>query len=410
MIILDTNILWGMALRGSTAELLRAIRASTVERVAVPWLVMEELAAKQALAYLEKHQAAEEALRHLKRATPWGRVQGPGACDLERVRAHWREEYGHLVEVLVTKDELIREGAYREANQIAPCRTVRSNGKDYKIGARDAAIWLTAIDYAEDHDDEMVFFVSGNTTDFGDGSSLPLPMAGDIANIADRFQVLTSLDGLISRFTKPAEVDTELVEKALRSHQSVMAVRALVDSPAAFTHSIACSVAPARGITAATTAGMFQWYGTPEVELDSVWDVSAHRIGTHVWCTATARWLCHGFGNAFGTPGTAGTSVIGAAWETRVLLSLTHAEPELTFLRHEGPTALRPRDGARLPSLMPNRPTPEDGVHSTTEMSLLLVLAQNGDRDARDALAMRLRHRYAEWHPEWLESPRATDP
>ncbi|WP_178798510.1 hypothetical protein [Streptomyces sp. MNU77] len=45
MIILDTCILRGCGLDSSSAEVLRAIRTAGVERVSVPWMVMEELSA-----------------------------------------------------------------------------------------------------------------------------------------------------------------------------------------------------------------------------------------------------------------------------------------------------------------------------------------------------------------------------
>lgn len=397
MIILDTNILWGMSLRGSSAELLRAISASDVERVAVPWLVMEELAAKQALAYQEKYEAADKALRELKRATPWGGVKGLGNRDLERVRAHWRQEYGHLVDILPMKEDAYREGAYREANQIAPCRTVRSNGKDYKIGARDAAIWLTAIDYAEGHDDELVYFVSGNTTDFGDGTKLPDAMFGDIVNVADRFEVLTSLDEVISRFTKPAEADVEQVVEALRTPSSLAAVTEYAASTTAFTHPFMCNTAPHRGVGIESHSFADQWLGPPSVALDSVRDVSAHRIGSHVWCTATVRWLLHGFGALYRSPDYA---VIGVAWETRVLLSPTGAEPKLTFLRHVGPRLLRPDDVVRLPSLWAEVSDSEAGEPGPEKTELLLQLLAD-DVGARSVRELQLKRWMEDWHPTW---------
>ncbi|GGU02193.1 hypothetical protein GCM10010272_54190 [Streptomyces lateritius] len=58
--------------------------------------------------------------------------------------------------------------------------------------------------------------------------------------------------------------------------------------------------------------------GLRSVALDSVRDISARSIGTHVWCTASVRWLLHGFGALYRS---AACAVISAAWETRILLS-----------------------------------------------------------------------------------------
>ncbi|MFI9248165.1 hypothetical protein ACIGXF_37675 [Streptomyces sp. NPDC053086] len=59
-----------------------------------------------------------------------------------------------------------------------------------EIGARDAAIWLTAIEYAREHPDEKVYFVSKNTKDFGDGTAYPYPMNEDVAGFGERFVLL----------------------------------------------------------------------------------------------------------------------------------------------------------------------------------------------------------------------------
>ncbi|RPK83279.1 hypothetical protein EES45_07235 [Streptomyces sp. ADI97-07] len=404
MIILDTNILWGTKLRGSSAELLRAIRASHVERVAVPWLVMEKLAAKRALAYEEKYEAADKALRDLKQAKPWGNVQGPGRRDLERAREYWREEYGRLVEVIPPKDAHFREGAYREANRIDPCRTVRSHGKDHKVGARDAAIWLSAIDYAVEHEDELVFFVSGNTKDFGDGTSLPPAMVGDIAGVADRFEILTSLDGLIERFTKPAEADLSQVEEAARAPESLAAVVELAASGAST--NFLCTEAPHHGIRSASSPVATRWLGPPSVALESVEDVSAHRIGDHLWCTATVRWLLHGFGTLFDSPK---PSVIGAAWTTRVLLSLSGAEPRLTLLHHEEPTALRRGDAASLPSLWAQGADAEAAEPGMAETELLLGFLKD-DAGARSLRELQLYHWIENWHPRYRYGGRIKPP
>ncbi|MER5890320.1 hypothetical protein ABT160_41385 [Streptomyces sp. NPDC001941] len=92
MIILDTCVLKSTSLRGPEAELLRAISAVGVESFGAPWIVVEELAAQQALSYARKYEAARAAVADLARATPWGGCpyvfgQGPrpvGSCGQGR--------------------------------------------------------------------------------------------------------------------------------------------------------------------------------------------------------------------------------------------------------------------------------------------------------------------------------------
>ncbi|MFB6961856.1 hypothetical protein ACFCYB_33960 [Streptomyces sp. NPDC056309] len=135
--------------QSSSADLLRTIKMVGSDRVGAPWMVMEELAAQQAIKYQELHERAAQALEALRQATPWGGglpVQ-LGCCDTERAREHWRSVWGDLVEVIPTSDKAVRQALFREANCLAPCR----ESKSQKIGSRDAAIWLSAVEYATEH-------------------------------------------------------------------------------------------------------------------------------------------------------------------------------------------------------------------------------------------------------------------
>ncbi|MFI9247979.1 PIN domain-containing protein [Streptomyces sp. NPDC053086] len=182
MIILDANIIKGTSLRSSVADMLRAIRAAGVERVGTPWIAVEEVAAQQVLAYQAKHDAARAAVDELHKATPWDHVAHPKRWQDEHVREHWRERYASITEVLETSPAVYQQALYRETNLIEPCKTVNS-GK-HKTGARDAAIWLTAVEYARDHPEETVYFVSNDTDHSSDGK-LPEPMQRDIAGMED---------------------------------------------------------------------------------------------------------------------------------------------------------------------------------------------------------------------------------
>lgn len=57
------------------------------------------------------------------------------------------------IEVLPTSEKALREGLQREMNVLPPCRfyEVKENGSPVKIGGSDAAIWLTAVEYAPEH-------------------------------------------------------------------------------------------------------------------------------------------------------------------------------------------------------------------------------------------------------------------
>ncbi|WP_329149404.1 PIN domain-containing protein [Streptomyces niveus] len=132
------------------------------------------------------------------------------------MRKHWRKKFGELVEVLPTSEVVMAQALFREANALPPCKQTGSPNNKKKSGARDAAIWLTAVAYAHDHPNETVFFfVSDNTKDFGDGSSHAFPMKEDIAGLGERFVHLTSLGQLLDRFAQPAKVDQAQVSNRL---------------------------------------------------------------------------------------------------------------------------------------------------------------------------------------------------
>ncbi|MGW3381982.1 PIN domain-containing protein [Streptomyces albogriseolus] len=194
MIILDTNILTKSGIDSATTDLVKIIRSSGIERVAVPWVVLEELTAHRAVPYRRKYEAAEAALRSLTEGTPWPiRVPLP-QMDLQRFQDEWREKWLDVVDVVPTSEAVLKQALMREANLLPPCKqvTINEGGDTAKIGGRDAAIWLTAVEYAREHPDETVYFVSKNTTDFGDGVAFPYPMNEDLTGIEDRFVLLTT--------------------------------------------------------------------------------------------------------------------------------------------------------------------------------------------------------------------------
>jgi hypothetical protein len=175
-------------------------------------MVQEEFVAHRVLRHVEAHAAAVSATRDLSRAAPWLREPGPGAFNRDEASDYWRKAYGRLFEILDTSGDAARQALLREANCEKPAKG--PDAKD-KGGARDAAIWLSAVEYLKGNPDEKAFFVTGNTRDFGDGSEFPAPMSDDIKGIEDRLQVLTSFDSVVSEFSTPLDIDEEDTERDL---------------------------------------------------------------------------------------------------------------------------------------------------------------------------------------------------
>ncbi|MFE5974378.1 PIN domain-containing protein [Streptomyces sp. NPDC056460] len=306
MIILDTNVIRGMRLDSSDVEILRAVVATGTDHVAVPHMAMEELAAQRAGEYLEVHQKAARALRDLRgrshRTEP--KLEEP---DAEGVRRMWRERYNFL-QVLPPNGDAALEGLYREANCLPPAGTKGDGNKKVKVGARDVVIWLTAVEYAREHPDETVYFVSSNHKDFTKGTgTYPPPMDSDVAELGDRFVHLTNLAELLESLAPKLQVDAADVRGLLKQHTEYVKLRA---------GSIWRSVTPFDVRTREGDAASAQTWAFPEdvrVRLVAVQDIEAYQLGPNSWVVATARWEFVGLAIS--------KALVQAActWETRIL-------------------------------------------------------------------------------------------
>jgi hypothetical protein len=343
LIILDANIIKGVSLRGPVADILRAIRAAEVERVGTPWIAVEEIAAQEALSYAKKHEAAMEAVEALRKATPWEHVHHPKQWSAEHVRRHWREKYSSVTEVLETSHRAYQEALYRETNQIAPCKTVNS-GK-HKTGARDAAIWLTAVEYAEAHKDETVYFVSKDSDMSEDGQLLP-EMQKDIADMEHRFHLFTSLDDVVTKFATKVEARAEDARELLDTEESHATILAATRNASRRYRVVSGMPMPsaANGDARRMLSRTGSWSPTA-VALDEVLEVSGHQVGNHHYFTAWVRWLLRDDRMVRGE-----VHERGYAWETRVLLS-TAVDQAMTVLDFRRPGPISEEDVPNVPEL-----------------------------------------------------------
>jgi hypothetical protein len=333
LIILDACIIRALDLNDSSADLLRTLRA-VGERVAMPWMVAEELLAQRAIFHQDAHDAADAALKTFARHTPWKLNMPVEGADTERVRKHWQAAFGTVVETLRPSPTAMREALYREVNVLPPCK---SQGKG-KTGARDALIWLTAVEYAREHPEETVCFVSGNTRDFGNGSAYPPPMNRDVADLGDRFIHFTTLDEVIKRFTKPAETDAVLAAEILGSSTVLREMGHAAEKRLGSQGETFTCTTLGREVGQETALMPGEGWVSARASLRSVDKVRAYRIGEHEWYTAVARWCISGMAY-FGEPEFSAGSA-GASWTTSVLFTPDTADPRVTILRHDSPHAL----------------------------------------------------------------------
>ncbi|MGM9337556.1 PIN domain-containing protein [Streptomyces murinus] len=363
LIILDTCILRECGLGSSSTDLLRAIRAAGAQSASVPWMVLEELAAQQAVKYVQKHEAAERAVKALTEVTPWEYQARLAPAVPDNVREHWRTEWRSVVDVIPTSEAALREAAFREANGLAPCK-IQEGGRSTKTGFRDAAIWLSAIEYAREHPHEEVFFVSSNTRDFGNGSGdYRAPMDQDVWNTGNLTH-LTSLDDVISRFAPSTDIEDGRAQTILKSEAVLTEAGRVAHSTL---RTFRCTIASGALGRQTELGQVTVWMEQPAAVLDSIKDVDAYKIGDHEWCTASVRWILAGRALLQG-----GTHLVtaGCSWETRVLFSLSAGtDARLTILRSSAPAHISTRVFDGLPILI----DPPSSIPQTVEKATAFI-------------------------------------
>ncbi len=359
MIIFDTNVLFGLSPDDPKFDLLLALKQSGQQQVSIPWMVQEELVAQRVLTHAKAHNAAVSATRDLNRVAPWLHERSPKPFNRSEASDYWRRAYGRLLEIVETSGDVARQALLREANCEKPAKG--PDAKD-KGGARDAAIWLSVVEYLKSNPDEKVYFVTANTRDFGDGSEFPAPMAEDIKGLEDRLALLTSFDSVVSAFSTPLDIDEEHIEKDLASLLTSEAALTLLAG--AGRELLAAQTGPWGGnavqaflseLVPADTypqVSWSTWASEPKVVLRRVQDVAGHKIGEDAWYTAIVDWILVGLASvpsamstplaphAFSVP-----TRIACQWRTKLLFSSRTGEP---------PVLLQywPRNLSTLPSTM----------------------------------------------------------
>lgn len=368
MIIFDTNILRGVTRRNPKFDVLRVLKRSGVQSAGIPWMVLEELTAKQVLEYTSSYEQAAAAIRSLNRRIPWAiPARFDAVRETERASEYWRGQYEEVLEIIPTSEESAKEALAREAYCQKPAKTDPGS----KGGARDAAIWLSVVQYLKKNPAEEVFFVTNNTDDFGDGTRYPEPMASDLGDMQARLTILTSFDEVIARFTEQIEVSDGEVRRLLEI---------VINDPAS---ALSASASKRTGIYTGTFIGdgrsipvhWFSWKTPPSALIRSVGNGSGHRIGDHEWYTATVDWALIGDVDSvlpvrlLGSPKAPMSGQIACQWHTKVLFSVG-GNLEFTIVDYDSPTELDPDDRAVLQSLIDR----SIGISSEQEPPALSVL------------------------------------
>ncbi|WP_457029305.1 PIN domain-containing protein [Kitasatospora sp. P5_F3] len=339
MLFLDTNILKGVSLRGPEAELLHVLRTVKAERAAAPETVLVELAAQEHIRHQAKLKAVEDALKELRRASPWMTIPPVPLGRPGDAREYWRAQYLKVVDPIKPSVKVYEEALFREANVLPPCKTV---GKDAKTGARDAVIWLTAVEYAREHPDEIIRFVSRDS-DFRRVTESGRSLQQDIEDLEDRFHTYTTLGEVLAEFATSVTVTAEQVTNLLNSElcQRLTRQRAarvyfrsiLVDYPM-------YEPLLRNYLKAALKDGL-------TMVLAEVVDPRAYEISGHTWYTADAHWvIACPVPTPFG-----GDGFFLQRWSNRVMASEAADSEGFTMLKADRLQAAEDDDAELFPGL-----------------------------------------------------------
>ncbi|WOX22713.1 PIN domain-containing protein [Streptomyces solicathayae] len=272
MIIFDTNAVNELDPHGSKADLIRLLRKAGLE-VAAPWVVIEELTAHKLYEYQRHFDLMLRQHQELARLEP--NLAGlPPTFRGERFADHWRNQYSDIFAVLPTSQSALRTAVLRESACIKPAKVDKSK----KSGGRDVAVWFSILEHLGENPEAKVYFVSNNTTDFGEPDKWPFPLNLDLGESVHRITHLLNFEDALKEFTEEAEAP-EGIQEALTARLSSRESTATM----------------AREAWRRVGRSHFRMKGgdaPPKVRVsfDSIEPVECRRIGSSVWYWSKVKW------------------------------------------------------------------------------------------------------------------------
>ncbi|MER5699473.1 hypothetical protein ACWDBO_48870 [Streptomyces mirabilis] len=214
-------------------------------------------------------------------------------------------------------------------------------------------------------------------------------MGTDIAALEERFVHLTGLGEVIDRFTEPTTVEQDVIQRAVESEGVLGTISRLAhilgggDKSAAWLKAIGGSVFPCKVADENQEpihVSADGWlHDALRARPTTISDVESYRVGDHVWCTATVRWLVYGNALFGGFP-----KMAACAFETRILFAPDNDDPRLTVLRH---SPFEPATDAEFAELKPiltwNFLSSAGELRARTAVNEDMLLKIAADRDTK---------------------------
>jgi PIN domain len=177
VISLDTNQVLGQAPDGALIRMLQKVAGHTGHELVMPEIVVEEYLAHYRQEVEVAAKKARDAISDLRRLVPsWYSGASSFGSVAEMAEKTRRDQLAQIFRIHPTPAEAWREALFREARRRPPAKT---SWEKPGSGARDVAIWLTAVDACRASGVET-HFVTANSSDFGKEGSLRPELAQDL--------------------------------------------------------------------------------------------------------------------------------------------------------------------------------------------------------------------------------------
>lgn len=284
MISLDTNQVLHKTPDGALLRMLHKVAEQTGHDLVLPEMVIEEYLAHYRRDVQVAAKKARDAIDRLRRLFPSWPGQAPsfGSVD-EMAEKSRRDQLEKIFRTHPTPSGTWQEAMLREARRRPPAKTSWENPGS---GARDVAVWLTAVDACRTSG-AKTYFVTANSSDFGNEGSLRPELVQDLddrlGDNANLFHYCPDIPTLMSELG---------IENARRPEDSSigsavpvrMAIEAALTDNQVFFEFM-------QGIPDLTFKFVGAFEGVQDLRFERLQDkVEAYRIGESVWACARGRW------------------------------------------------------------------------------------------------------------------------
>lgn len=283
MIVLDTNELQhARPPDGPLLAMLQTLAKQTGHTLALPEIVLEEHLGHYGHAVNDAYSRRLAATRDLRvLVRHWSIEDRP----LKVVPTAVQDRTSRLQQVftiLRTPDWACREALLREARRVPPAAI---SWDRQGSGARDAAIWLTAVDKLVSERDLRIYFVSGDSAAFGKvalKAELAAELLDKLGPRAGAFHYCNGLGALLAELAtkRPEPPDTqrlaatEPVREAVFEALTAPDLLSQLTGAAGLMGAFSTSISDRGTLTNGTRAGQ----------------VVAYEIGGEVWACAVLTW------------------------------------------------------------------------------------------------------------------------